>query len=58
MARVKVTEGESIEGALRRFRKAIQSSGKLKEARRKERYEKPSEKKHRLASRRERRQRR
>ena len=56
MARVKVAEGESIDGALRRFKKVVQLSGKLREARRKERYEKPSDKRRREQSRRERRQ--
>ena len=58
MARVDVADGETIDGALRRFKKAMQHSGKLREARRKARYEKPSDKKRRLQSRRERRQRR
>jgi small subunit ribosomal protein S21 len=56
MARVEVAEGESLDGALRRFKKMVQLSGKLQEARRKERYEKPSDKRRREQRRRERRQ--
>lgn len=43
MAKIEVREGESIESALRRFRKRLQKSGVLKEAKRHEHYLKPSE---------------
>ena len=44
MAEVKVGENESIESALRRFKKKIQKAGILSEVKKRERYEKPSEK--------------
>ncbi|MGB9607263.1 MAG: 30S ribosomal protein S21 [bacterium] len=47
MAKIEVREGESIESALRRFRRKLQRSGILKEARRHEHYLKPSERKRR-----------
>ncbi len=43
MTKIEIREGESIENALRRFRKNLQRSGILKEARRHEHYLKPSE---------------
>jgi small subunit ribosomal protein S21 len=42
VAEVRLGERESIESALRRFKKKIQKAGILSEARRRERYEKPS----------------
>lgn len=45
MAQVQVKPSESLEQALRRFKKQLQQSGILKEAREHEHYEKPSDKK-------------
>ena len=42
LAEVRVNEGESIESALKRFKKKIQKAGILSEIKRRERYEKPS----------------
>lgn len=42
MAEVKVGENESIESALKRFKKKIQKAGILSEIKRREVYEKPS----------------
>lgn len=42
MAEVRLGENESIESALRRFKKKIQKAGILSEVKRRERYEKPS----------------
>lgn len=42
MSEVKVGKNESLESALRRFKKSIQKAGVLAEARRREHYEKPS----------------
>ena len=42
MPEIKVGENESIESALRRFKKKIQKAGILSEIKRRERYEKPS----------------
>jgi len=39
---VRVTEGETFEGMLRRFSKKVQQDGILSEVRRREFYEKPS----------------
>lgn len=47
MAEVEVAPGESIESALKRFKKKIQKAGILSEIKRRERYEKPSVKKKR-----------
>lgn len=47
MAQVTVKPNESLDGALRRFKKQIQEAGILKEARRHEHYEKPSERRRR-----------
>ena len=44
MAQVQVKPNESLDQALRRFKKQIQQSGILKEAREHEHYEKPSDK--------------
>lgn len=40
-------ENESLEDALRRFKKQVSKSGNLREARKREHYEKPSEAKKR-----------
>jgi small subunit ribosomal protein S21 len=45
MAEVQVRQNESLDSALRRFKKQIQQTGILKEAREHEHYEKPSDKK-------------
>jgi small subunit ribosomal protein S21 len=52
MTKVVVREGESLDAALRRFRKDLAKSGVLRDARKHEHYEKPSEKKRRLRAKR------
>ena len=47
MPEVRVRENESIESALKRFKKKIQKAGILSEIKRIERYEKPSVKRKR-----------
>ncbi len=47
MSEVQVGENESIESALKRFKKKVQKAGILSEIKRRERYEKPSVKKKR-----------
>lgn len=42
MSFVKIREGESFEGAFRRFKKACEKSGILSEVKKREHYEKPS----------------
>ncbi|KAB8334441.1 30S ribosomal protein S21 [Scytonema tolypothrichoides VB-61278] len=42
MAEVRLGDNESIDSALRRFKKKIQKAGILSEVKRRERYEKPS----------------
>ena len=42
MAEVKVKEGESLDSALRRFKRQCDRSGILTELRKREHYEKPS----------------
>lgn len=42
MAEVRLGDNESIDSALRRFKKKIQKAGILSEIKRRERYEKPS----------------
>ena len=42
MAEVRVKEGESLDSALRRFKRQVTRSGTLVEVRRREHYEKPS----------------
>ena len=42
MAEIKVKEGESLDSALRRFKRSCQKSGVLMELRKREHYEKPS----------------
>ncbi|MBO8168822.1 MAG: 30S ribosomal protein S21 [Thermoanaerobacteraceae bacterium] len=43
MGEVRVRKNESLDSALRRFKKSCAKSGVLKEARRREHYEKPSD---------------
>ena len=50
MAQVQVRSNEPLDSALRRFKKQIQQSGILKEAREHEHYEKPSDKKRKAAA--------
>lgn len=45
MAQVRLKDGESIESALKRFKKATEKAGILSEIRKREHYEKPSVKK-------------
>ena len=47
MSQVQVGQNESIESALRRFKKKIQKAGILSEKKRREHYEKPSVKRKR-----------
>ena len=47
LSEVQVGENESIENALKRFKKKIQKAGILSEIKRRERYEKPSVKRKR-----------
>lgn len=47
LAEIQVGQDESIESALKRFKKKIQKAGILSEIKRRERYEKPSVKKRR-----------
>ncbi|MDD6264793.1 MAG: 30S ribosomal protein S21 [Clostridia bacterium] len=42
MAEIKVKENESLDSALRRFKRQCQRSGVLAELRKREHYEKPS----------------
>ncbi|NLM26452.1 MAG: 30S ribosomal protein S21 [Firmicutes bacterium] len=42
MAEVKVGKNESLDNALRRFKKQVRLAGVLTEARKREQYEKPS----------------
>jgi len=49
MLGIKLREGESFEGALRRFKKMCEKAGILSEVRKREHYEKPSVKKKRKA---------
>ena len=42
MSEIRVKEGESLDSALRRFKRATQRSGVLNELRKREHYEKPS----------------
>ncbi len=44
MAQVEVKPNESLDSALKRFKKILQQSGILKEAKAHEHYEKPSDK--------------
>lgn len=45
MSEVRVGENESLDSALRRFKRQCQRAGVLSEARKREHYEKPSVKK-------------
>lgn len=45
MAQVQVRENESIDSALRRFKKELEQTGILREVREHQHYEKPSDKK-------------
>ena len=47
MTVVKVKDGESFEGALRRFKKIVEKAGILTELRKREFFEKPSQKRKR-----------
>ncbi len=47
MAEIEIGQNESIESALKRFKKKIQKAGILSEVKKRERYEKPSVKKRR-----------
>ncbi len=58
MIRLTLRENESIQEAVRRFRKLVERSGLKREMRRREHYEKPSEIKRRARLRAERRSRR
>ena len=58
MVKLTVRDRESIQEAVRRFRKLVERSGIKKEMRRREYYEKPSEVKRRARLRAERRNRR
>ena len=42
MAEIRITEGESLDNALRRFKKQCARSGVIAEVRKREAYEKPS----------------
>ncbi|MEW5819834.1 MAG: 30S ribosomal protein S21 [Cyanobacteriota bacterium] len=50
MSKVEVGKDESIENALRRFKKKVQKAGIISEVKRREHYEKPSIKRKRKAS--------
>ncbi len=52
MAKVVVKEGETIDQALKRFRKDLEKTGVLRDARKHQHYEKPSERKRRIKARR------
>jgi small subunit ribosomal protein S21 len=49
MTFIKVRDNESFEGALKRFKKLVEKSGILTELRKREFYEKPSQKRKRKA---------
>ena len=49
VAGIRVKEGESIESALKRFKKATEKAGILSEIRKREHYEKPSVKRKKKA---------
>jgi small subunit ribosomal protein S21 len=50
MVHVDLRDGESLDSAIRRLKRLVQSAGVMEEARRHERYEKPSERRRRLAA--------
>lgn len=58
MLEVRLGKGESLESALRRFKRVCERDGILTEIKKREHYEKPSEKRKRLAQMREKRVRR
>ena len=58
MVKMRLRDNESIQEAVRRFRKLVERSGLKREVRRREYYEKPSETKRRARLRAERRGRR
>jgi small subunit ribosomal protein S21 len=47
LAQVQVRDNESLDSALRRFKRELEHAGVLKEARQHERYEKPSDRRRR-----------
>ncbi len=47
MTKVTIYEGESFENAVRRFRKSVERAGVLRDVKRHEVYEKPSERRKR-----------
>lgn len=49
MSEIKIGENESLDNALRRFKRQLQKSGVMKEARRHEFYDKPSVRKKKKA---------
>ena len=57
LVEVIIGENEAFEDALKRFNKGVMREGILKEARRRTRYEKPSEKRKRVEAARERKRR-
>ena len=58
MLEVRLGKGESLESTLRRFKRVCERDGILTEIKKREHYEKPSEKRKRLAQMREKRIRR
>ncbi len=50
MSEIRIEDGESLESALKRFKKKVQKAGILTEVRRREHYEKPSVKKKRKSA--------
>ncbi|HEX2949265.1 MAG TPA: 30S ribosomal protein S21 [Armatimonadota bacterium] len=50
MIAIEVRDGEPLDSAIRRLKRQVQQTGVLEEARRHERYEKPSERRRRLAA--------
>lgn len=51
MVKIMLRQGESVQEAVRRFRKIVERSGMKREMRRRERYEKPSDVKRRAKNR-------
>lgn len=50
LAQVQVRPNESLDSALKRFKKVLQQTGVLREAREHEHYEKPSDRKRKAAA--------
>jgi small subunit ribosomal protein S21 len=50
MVHVDLRDGESLDSAIRRLKRLVQQAGVMEEARRHERYEKPSERRRRMAA--------